>query len=214
MKTIRNILPGLFFAAMAGVSLGAEIDSFDRFMDSMPIQSWTEQRDKGLAKQQFDYSCGAASLITVITHYYGLATNELDIISRIGRKDAFSMADLARVAEEHGFKSAGLALDYEGLMRFRRPVIVYLDYWDDGHFSVIRWIDSRGVWLADPAWGNTRMPRERFERFWRTRNDAEAPGRALILLPRPETHVVIDDTFLHSPKGTAGTVLPPATGHY
>lgn len=179
----------------------------------MPVQSWAERRDTGMAKQRFDYSCGAASLVSVLTHYYGVATDELEIVDRIGLKGAFSMADLARVAEEYGFKPVGLALDYETLMRFRRPVIVYLDYWDDGHFSVLRAIDRHGVWLADPAWGNTRMRRERFEQFWRTRDNPETPGRVLVLLPGPETQVSLNDTFLVPPEGGTGVVLPHTVGY-
>lgn len=194
-------------------SSGAEISSFERFVDSIPIQSWSERRDTGMAKQQFDYSCGAASLVSVLTHYYGVATDELEIVDRIGLKGAFSMTDLARVAEEYGFKPVGLALDYETLMRFRRPVIVYLDYWDDGHFSVLRAIDRHGVWLADPAWGNTRMRRERFEQFWQTRDNPETPGRVLVLLPHPETKVSLNDAFLTPPEGGTGIVLPHTVGY-
>lgn len=195
-RKFLGIITVALFAGFAGASSGAEINSFDRFIDSLPVQSWAERRDTGMAKQQFDYSCGAASLVNVLTHYYGVATDELEIVDRIGLKGAFSMADLARVAEEYAFKPVGLALDYDTLMRFRRPVIVYLDYWDDGHFSVLRAIDRHGVWLADPAWGNTRMRRERFELFWRTRDNPETPGRVLVLLPRPETPVSLNDTFL------------------
>lgn len=208
-----SIFAGYLLAGLPEITIGAEINSFDRFIDSMPVQSWAERRDKGVAKQQFDYSCGAASLVSVLTHYFGVATDELEIIDRIGLKEAFSMADLARVADEYGFKPVGLALDYETLMRFRRPVIVYLDYWDDGHFSVLRAIDRYGVWLADPAWGNIRMRRERFEQFWRTRDNPETPGRVLVLLPRPETEVSLNDAFLIPPENGSGIVLPHNVGY-
>lgn len=209
----KAILLACLIAGSARVSIGAEISSFDQFVDSIPVQSWTERRDKGLVKQRFDYSCGAASLVSVLTHYFGIHTDELEIIDRIGLKGSFSMTDLARVAEEYGFKPAGLALDYETLIRFRRPVIVYLDYWDDGHFSVLRAIDQHGVWLADPAWGNTRLRRERFEQFWRTRDSPDAPGRVLALLPRPETEISLNDAFLVPPEGGAGIVLPHIVEH-
>lgn len=207
------IATAILISGWAEITTGAEINSFDRFIDSMPVQSWAERRDQGMAKQQFDYSCGAASLVSVLTHYYGVATDELEIVDRIGLKEAFSMADLARVADEYGFKPVGLALDYETLMRFRRPVIVYLDYWDDGHFSVLRAIDRYGVWLADPAWGNTRMRRERFEKFWRTRDNPETPGRVLVLLPRHETEVSLNDAFLTPPENGSGIALPHTVGY-
>ena len=213
-----RVIPGRLglCICLAALSLGAsncassaEIDAFGRFTDSMPVRSWSEIRYTGMAKQQFDFSCGAASLVTVLMHYYGVPASELGIIARIGPKSAYSMTDLARIAEQYGFKPVGLALDYEGLMRFRRPLIVYLDYWDDGHFSVLRAIDRHGVWLADPAWGNARLRRERFEKFWRTRDDPENPGRALALLPRAGAKVTINEGFSQVSGGDAGIVPPP-----
>lgn len=204
----HTILTALLINGSAGVSIGAEVGSFGQMIDSMPVQSWIERRGMGIAKQKFDYSCGAASLVNIIKYYYGVNTDELEIIGKIGIKQAFSMSDLAQAAEQYGFKPVGLAVNYETLMKFQRPVIVYLDYWDDGHFSVLRSIDRHGVWLADPAWGNTRLRRERFERFWRTRDNAEAPGRVLVLLPKPGTKVSINDAFLAAPQGGAGIVPP------
>lgn len=204
---------GCLLAGSTLASIGAEISSFGRFIDSLPVQSWVERRDTGLTKQRFDYSCGAASLVSVLKYEYGVAANELDIIDRIGLKEAFSMADLARVAEEYGFKAVGLAINYEMLMLFRRPVIVYLDYWDDGHFSVLRAIDEHGVWLADPAWGNVRMRRERFENFWKTRNDPETPGRALVVFPSLEDNMLRGDTVRLPIGGSLGIVPPHIVGY-
>lgn len=162
-------------------SWAAEVFVADRLVETVPIRTWKEMRDAGITKQRFDYSCGAASLAGLLSTQFGTKTSELDIIDRIGVKPAFSMADLARVAGEYGYKPVGLLLDYDTLARFQRPVIVYLNYWDDGHFSVLKAIDEHGVWLADPAWGNTRMRRERFERFWY--GNGEARGKVLAVLP-------------------------------
>jgi putative cysteine peptidase, family C39; bacteriocin-processing endopeptidase len=214
-----RVIPGRLglCICLAALSLGAsncassaEIDAFGRFTDSMPVRSWSEIRYTGMAKQQFDFSCGAASLVNMLTNYYGVPASELEIIARIGPKSAYSMTDLARIAEDYGFKAVGLALDYEGLMRFRRPLIVYLNYWDDGHFSVLRAIDRHGVWLADPAWGNTRLRRTRFEKFWRTRDDPENPGRVLALLPRAGVKVTINEGFSRVSGDDAGIVPPPS----
>lgn len=205
------ILTGCLIIGSAGASIGAEVNSFGEMIDSIPIQSWSERRDMGVVKQKFDYSCGAASAVNIIKNYYGINIDELDIIGKIGIKQAFSMSDLAEAAEQYGFKSVGLAINYETLMKFQRPVIVYLNYWDDGHFSVLRSIDQHGVWLADPAWGNTRLRRERFEQFWRTRDNSRAPGRVLVLLPKPGINVSINDAFLTAPQGGGGMLPPHST---
>ncbi|MEN7529927.1 MULTISPECIES: C39 family peptidase [unclassified Cupriavidus] len=177
--------------------------------EPVPVRSWTEIRDTGIVKQRFDYSCGAASLVTVLNKYFGIEANEADVIGRIGIKAAFSMTDLAGAATSMGFRAHGIGLDYDALTRLRRPVIVYLDYWDDGHFSVLRKADPTGVWLADPAWGNIRMPRARFEKFWLTRSKVSAPGRILAFVPATETAVRIDDSFLLPPPASAPLITFP-----
>lgn len=37
-----------------------------------PTQSWLELRDENLTRQKYDYSCGAASLSTILTYYYNV----------------------------------------------------------------------------------------------------------------------------------------------
>ena len=37
-------------------------------------------RDRYVVKQQFDYSCGAAALATLLTHHFGDATSEQDVL--------------------------------------------------------------------------------------------------------------------------------------
>lgn len=45
-----------------------------------PIASWSEIKDKNLTKQQYDYSCGSASLSTILTYYYNQNVSEKDIL--------------------------------------------------------------------------------------------------------------------------------------
>ncbi|WP_417581489.1 C39 family peptidase [Nitrincola sp.] len=163
-------------------AFAANIVTADRFLDQLPTRSWKDIRDQDVVKQQFDYSCGAASLATLLG-YHGVETSELEILDRIGLKEAFSFADLARVAEEYGFKPVGIAIDYTALTQLKRPVILYLNHWDEGHFSVLKGVDNHGALLADPSWGNIHMRRARFERFWLLDNESEISGKVLALLP-------------------------------
>lgn len=180
-RSFRILIACALAFSCPSVGWTADVVVADRLIESVPMRTWKEMRDADVTKQGFDYSCGAASLAGLLSVQFGTKTSELDIIDRIGIKPAFSMADLARVANEYGYKPVGLLLDYDTLARFQRPVIVYLNYWDDGHFSVLKGIDKHGIWLADPSWGNTRMRRERFERFWYAAG--EARGKVLAVLP-------------------------------
>ena len=48
------------------------------------ITSWSEMRDKNLTKQEYDYSCGAASLSSILEHYYGLENaSEKEILDTV-----------------------------------------------------------------------------------------------------------------------------------
>lgn len=101
------------------------------------ITSWIESRDKNLTRQQYDYSCGAASLSSILSYFYGLNVSEKDILDSIlikkgidpsqkaniesnkDLKDTFdiSFADLALYASEKGFKSVGVALRYARIIQ-------------------------------------------------------------------------------------------------
>lgn len=50
-KVHSPIATAILISGWAEITTGAEIGSFDRFIDSMPVQSWAERRDKGMAKR-------------------------------------------------------------------------------------------------------------------------------------------------------------------
>ena len=173
----------------------AEIFFNQAFTESVPVDSWTEIRDQGIIKQRFDYSCGSATVATVLRHFYRLEVDEVTIIDKIGLKDEFSFADLARVMEEYALKAVAVALDFGHLQRMTMPAIVYLDFHGQGHFSVLRGISSSSVWLGDPAWGNIHMSPDRFRGMWETRDDEQAPGKILIALPHSRDLSSVDASF-------------------
>lgn len=65
-------------------------------------------KNANVVKQQFDNSCGSASLATILTYFYGAPISEKQVMDLIG-KDAktASFADLARVATQKGFGARG-----------------------------------------------------------------------------------------------------------
>ena len=150
------------------------------------IKTWKDFRDDRVVKQQLDYSCGAASLATLLKEYYGHEeVTELDIIQRIGLDGEASFADMARVAEEFGYKAVGLAMDFETLAKLQLPAIVYLELGNrrgDSHFSVLRGVAPDGrVWLGDPAWGNRLISKADFLRLWHIGSD-DFSGKILVIV--------------------------------
>jgi predicted double-glycine peptidase len=150
----------------------------------LPLVSWKEIRDRELSKQQWDFSCGAASLATLLKHYYGMPTNEATILSLLHTSDAAaSFQELAQVAQDHyGLRAYGFALSVDMLKSLQQPVLVYLRVRGRDHFSVLRGVDDAGrVWLADPSWGNRLLTAHQFRSMWSTRSDPIYIGKILLL---------------------------------
>jgi predicted double-glycine peptidase len=76
------------------------------------VKSVREQRFRNVVPQQLDYSCGAASLATLLQFHYGDPVPEMEIVTdmlRIGdtdriRHEGFSLLDLKRYAEHRGYE--------------------------------------------------------------------------------------------------------------
>ncbi len=161
---------------------------------SLSIKSWKTLRDGKVVKQRFDYSCGAASLATILNEFYGQSLSELELVNAIdnGNRRA-SFSDMKNTLGEFGFRAQGFATTYEQLAKLKIPVVVYLKYRRDDHFSVLRGVDDHTVWLADSSLGNRTFSKHQFMDMWDTRN-AELNGKFLVILPA-EAEVKIDDEF-------------------
>ncbi|TLD80401.1 peptidase C39 [Helicobacter sp. MIT 05-5293] len=186
------------------------------------VTSWAEFKDKNLAKQQYDYSCGSASLSTILTYYYGQDVSERDILDsiliskgiditqkeriesdeKLREKVSFSFTDLAYFAQQKGFKTAGLALDLQSLARLKVPVIIYVNVRDMEHFSVYKGQDSQFVYLADPSFGNMRVSIAKFQEMFYQRKDLTHPGKILVVLPAQEHQKINPDFLTHKNRSS------------
>jgi predicted double-glycine peptidase len=148
-------------------------------------QSWKELRDAHVVKQDADFSCGAASLATLLNEFYGLSLTEEQILKDMNKQDRMAnFEDMARVVNGYGFKSGGVALSYEQLTKLSVPVVVYLQHRGNDHFSVLRGISDMQVQLADPSWGNRIFSKAQFLAMWETREDEKLKGKILLVLPQ------------------------------
>nr|WP_233171150.1 C39 family peptidase [Herbaspirillum sp. ASV7] len=156
----------------------------------LPVRSWKSLRDHRIVKQDLDYSCGSASLATLLNGFYGESFKEQDFLKAMdnGNKKA-SFEDMARVLPRFGYKAQGFSSGWEQLSQLQIPVVVYLKYRKEDHFSVIRGIDSSSVWLADPSFGNRIFSKEEFLEMWQISGretesqEATERGRILVILP-------------------------------
>ena len=169
------------------------------------LKSMVEFRDENLVRQQFDYSCGAAALATLLRFGLGEAVTERQIVDDLfagleqdaatkREKEGFSLFDLQQVAQRRGFKAEGFQLEPQYLAQLNGPVIVFLETLGYKHFAVLKGVRGDRVYLADPSRGNIRMPAYRFFEAWMRDGagivfvvepqDAK-PGRVNVLRPDP-----------------------------
>jgi uncharacterized protein len=144
-----------------------------------PVRSLMEMREESVVLQEWDLSCGAASLATLLRYQHGDAVTEKDVaLGLINRpayieapdlvriREGFSLFDLDRFAESRGFVGRGLGgLALADLVR-RAPALVPIRTHGYNHFVIFRGQQGNRVLLADPAFGNRTMTVERFERVW------------------------------------------------
>lgn len=140
-----------------------------------PVKSFKERRMNRVIPQTADYSCGAAAMATLLHYYYGHNIKEQEAIlgmfehgDKEGiRQRGFSMLDMKRFAQSRGFQVEGFQVaDVDTLKELTVPVITLITFANYKHFVVIRKVDDRFAYLADPSWGNRRVPLEDFSQVW------------------------------------------------
>lgn len=164
------------------------------------VKSWKEKRDLNIVKQDFDYSCGAASIATLLNNFYGQNISEKDILDAMQKEEmAASFYDMQIVLPQFGFSAKGYALSFDELVKIKIPVIVYLHYRKNNHFSVLKGIDNNTVLLADPSLGHISMSKEQFIQSWHTTNK-ETAGKILAILPAKNDIKNNSEFFNKQPK--------------
>lgn len=168
----------------------------------IPITTWKEMRDAQVVKQDLDYSCGASSLSTILTHFYQQPITEEQILTDMNLTSMMaSFQDLAVVSQKYGFTVKGIATNYDTLRKLKIPAIVYLNHKRSDHFSVIKSINETHIVLADPSWGNRTLTKSQFEAMWHTRSSDNLKGSVLLILPTtPKQKDNTNSTFMENKK--------------
>ena len=177
----------------------------------VPVQNWKTLRDAQVVKQDLDYSCGAASLATLLNSFYGQDLTEEALLKAMDKGDGrASFEDMAKALPKFGFRAQGFAASWEQLTRLKMPVIVYVKHRKNDHFSVLRGINQDAVWLADPSLGNRTYSRQQFLAMWQTRQDSEnddLSGKFLAILPMQAEAKQAGIFFTKTPVRQTGMAL-------
>src|SRR5688572_10665920 len=159
-----------FFVFLAVAAAGAASADTRR-----PVRSLLEIRQENVIVQQWDVSCGAAALATLLAYHHGERVTEKAVAqAMLGKTDplrvkvrgGFSLLDLKRYASTRGFQADGYTgvtlADLEKMGPAIVPVV--LDRYP--HFVVFRGRSGDRVLIADPAYGNRSVEVEVFDKAW------------------------------------------------
>ena len=141
------------------------------------VQSWSELNKINVVMQQFDYSCGAASLATIMRYYFDDDVTEQSLMDDINsifsdqelnviEESGLSFLELEKIAESKGYQSASVRLSVAALKELQGPVLVFVEPNGYKHFAILRGLVEDRVFLADPSRGNIRLSLQEFLKEW------------------------------------------------
>lgn len=150
--------------------------SFPSSAEARSVKSLFEMRRENVVVQQWDLSCGAAALTTLLNYQYNDFVTEKEVASSLMNRpeyiktpdlvtlrQGFSLLDLKRYVDARGYKGIGYGkLTLDDLLK-KAPIIVPVNIFGYNHFVIFRGMMGDRVLLADPAWGNRTMQVELFE---------------------------------------------------
>jgi predicted double-glycine peptidase len=138
------------------------------------VTSLKEARFQRTIKQQYDFSCGSAAVATLLAYQYNYPMNEQIAFAQMWangnqdkiRREGFSLLDIRRFLEAHGFVADGYELPLETLAKTHTPAIVLITENGYHHFVVVKGVRNGRVLVGDPANGTRPMTQASFERKW------------------------------------------------
>lgn len=190
--------------ALVALAAPARADVSDAYVKR--VRTFIEMRQANVVLQEWDLSCGAASLATLLTYQHGdsvpekeiamamLKATEADLVrQRLG----FSLLDLKRYLANRGYVGDGYGevavTDLVDLAPAIVPIRIQAAY---DHFVVFRGLSNGRAVLADSAYGNRTMPIGEFLDVWQgrvafvVRRPDDPPQRNLLALQDDELLIV------------------------
>lgn len=131
-------------------------------------RSYLNRKFDGVIGQTADFTCGAASVATILTFYWNRPTTEIEVLGIIRSRytdeqwknregNGVSFDDLIFAAKKLGFQAAGAEIALDDLPKLAAPVILHLDKGKFQHFSVLRRAASDVYYMADSIVGQIVM---------------------------------------------------------
>ncbi len=140
------------------------------------FKTFLSLKQEQIVMQKFDYSCGSASLATLM-NYFKKGILEKDILNSIKKSvskkeyqqildEGLSLKNLRDAAEGMGFKATGLAIKPNDLYQANIPILVFLKKKMLNHFTVFTAYHNGVIHIKDPVLGHQLLSEEEFEKMY------------------------------------------------
>ncbi|MDA5194740.1 C39 family peptidase [Govanella unica] len=174
MTGVSGLLTGnaLFSSAAAGTVLLP--NGLIGGAASVKVISLREAKFQTVIRQQFDFSCGSAALATLLSFHYDYPVTEMTVFKEMYdhgdqtriQAYGFSLLDMKRYLERHGFQSDGYRVNLDRLRQASLPAIALINTNGYKHFVLIKGVIGDEVVIGDPALGVRVMPADNFTKMW------------------------------------------------
>ncbi len=127
------------------------------------------QQFQGIIQQQNDYSCGTATIATLIQGLYGKEISEQEVVDVILKdknettkqeikEKGYSLFNLQNGSTALGYKAIWRKIAPQYLPKIKQPVVVLIGLKSEfPHFVVLKGVREGEAYLADPIRGNIRI---------------------------------------------------------
>ena len=141
---------------------------------NVPMSTMLDRRFYTVVRQQYDYSCGSASLATLLRYHYGVQIDEQVAFAGMWdqgdqaaiRQNGFSLLDMKRFLEANDLAADGFRVSLDQVAQTGVPGIALTVTKGYRHFVVIKGVSDRSVLVGDPSRGLVRYSREEFSEIW------------------------------------------------
>ncbi|TMM44758.1 C39 family peptidase [Colwellia ponticola] len=141
---------------------------------SIGVSSIKEQRFKTIYKQQYDFSCGSATLASLLSFHYDDVIDEFNVFKDMFsngnqekiQKHGFSLLDMKHYLSRRGYRSNGFKITLKQLAKAEIPAITIINNKGYMHFVIIKGSDEKEVLVGDPAIGIKVYSRAEFQKMW------------------------------------------------
>ena len=178
-RILKFILPAVFgfLMSFASPAFGGEIITPDAVSGTdfqVHVKSMKELRELRTVHQTYDFSCGAASVATLLTFSYDRPTTEHEVFDKMWevgdrehiQKYGFSLLDMQKYLASRGMHAVGYKISMDRLRRLHVPAIALINPNGYNHFVVVRGWRNGAAIVADPVLGLRRMPEDDFKSVW------------------------------------------------